>query len=189
MSYSMIMDVGNHIIDTLCKALVPDVILHESNIGLCSPDEHGDFNLGIHLYDVAESEEIQSTGMINSGLHSQSYPSTYLNLYYMITAYSASDLKFRAAEEQKILGKTIQALRDHRVIPVEVLGEGANMPARIELNDLEPYEKIRMWTFPNVPYKLSLYYKVGPVEITSARVREITRVKSVDFTLQQKPIQ
>lgn len=186
MGYGMITEIGNHIIDILCREMVPDVIQHESNIGMCSPEEHGDYNLGLYLYDISESEEIQSAGMVNAGLHAQSYPSTYLNLYYMITAYSASDLKFRAAEEQRILGKTIQVLRDYGVLSAELLGEGVNGTARIDLQRMENYEKMRMWNFPNIPYKLSLFYKVGPVEIASSKTREITRVRAIDFTVKEQ---
>lgn len=181
MGYGIISDVGNLLIEILRRELVPDIILHNNNIGLCSPEDHGDLNLGIYLYDVNESEDVLSTGMVNVGTKKQAYPSTYLNLYYMITAYSESDMKFRAAEEHRILGRVIQALRDNSILSEEVLGDGVTMSARIELQRMDRYEKMRMWNFPNVPYKLSLFYRVQPVEIPSAKTREITRVRDVSF--------
>lgn len=186
MGSGIISETGDVLVKLLCENMVPDVVTSADNIGMCSPDDHGDMNLGLYLYDVAESEEILSPGMVNSGLRSQSYPSTFVDLYYMITAYSSSDLKFRAGEEQKILGSVVQTLRDNSVLPESLLGEGVKQPARIELQKLERYEKMRLWNFPNTPYKLSLFYRVGPIEIASAKVRDITRVTDVDFTVREQ---
>lgn len=186
MGFNMISEVGCALKDILVRGLVPDVILHRDQIGMCSPDDHGDFNLGIYLYDIMESEEIPVSGMVSSGVWKQSYPSTFLTLYYMITAYSASDLKFRAEEEQKILGKVIQTFRDYSVLSEEVLGDGASMQARIELYRMERQVKMRMWNIPNVPYRLSLFYRVQPVEINSGRVKEITRVRDVRFGVRDR---
>ncbi|RKI44390.1 DUF4255 domain-containing protein [bacterium D16-51] len=181
MGYGILSDIGNLLVGILCRELVPEVILHGNNIGLCSPEEHGDLNLGIYLYDVSENEDVLAAGMKSMGTTRQSYPSTYLDLHYMITAYSGSDMKFRAAEEQRILGKVIQALRDNSVLSEEVLGDGASMTAKIELQRMDRYEKLRMWNFPNVPYKLSLFYRVRPVEIPSLKTRQVARVRDVTF--------
>lgn len=186
MGFNMISEVGSALKDILVRELVPDVILHSDNIGMCSPEDHGDFNLGIYLYDIMESEEIPVSGMVNSGVRKQSYPSTFLTLYYMVTAYSSSDLKFRAEEEQKILGKVIQTFRDYSVLQEETLGDGASMPVRIELYRMERQVKMRMWNIPNVPYRLSLFYRVQPVEINSGRTREITRVQDVSVVIRDQ---
>lgn len=181
MGYGIISEVGNLLAEILCRELVPDVILHSNNIGLCSPDDHGDLNLGIYLYDVNENEDVLAVGMRDAGVKKQAYPSTYLDLYYMITAYSESDRKFRAQEEQRILGKVVQVFRDHSVLSEELLGDGVSMAAKIELQRMDRYEKMRMWNFPHIPYKLSLFYRVQPIEITSAKIRQVTRVRDVSF--------
>lgn len=185
MGFSMISDVGNRLVEILSRELVPDVILHGSSIGLCSPDDHGDLNLGIYLYDIGLSEEVSRAGMVNTGLKTQSYPSNFLTLDYMITAYSSSDLKFRAEEEQRILGKVIQVLSDQRSLDEEELGLGASMGAKIMLQRMDQYEKIRLWTFPNEPYKLSLFYRIEPVEITSARETSIVRVRDISMLVDE----
>jgi len=186
MGYGMIADIGSLLTGILRRELVPDVIAHDYNIGLCSPDDHGDLSLSIYLYDINLNEETPYSGMINTGVGKQAYPSAYLDLYYMITAYSASDIKFRAAEEHKILGKVIQALHIHSVLGEEMLGNGAGIPARIELQRLEQQEKNRLWNFSNLPYKLSLFYRVCPVEIASDRTRDIVRVRDIGFTVQER---
>ena len=183
MGFGMISEVGKQLVKILARELVPDVILHSGSIGLCSPDDHGDFRLGVYLYDVNPSETVQQSGMVSTGLRSQSYPSSFLSLDYMITAYSDSDLKFRAEEEMKILGRVVQVLGDQRLLDAEALGIGASMGAKIELQRLDRYEKMRLWTFPNEPYKLSLFYRIEPVEITSAKSEPVVRVRDLHLTV------
>lgn len=185
MGYGIISEVGTRMADILCREMVPDVIPHSNQIGLCSPGEHGNFRLGISLYDISENEDVVVSGMVNTGLKTQTYPPIYLTLHYMITAYSGSDIKFRAREEHRILGRVIQVFRDYDVLTGEAPGDGAAKTARIELERLKRYEKMRMWNVANVPYRLSLFYRVRPVEIPSARTREMTRVRDVDYTVEE----
>lgn len=185
MGYGMIADVGNLLTAILCQELVPDVIAHDYNIGLCSPDDHGDLSLSIYLYDINQNDGMPFSGMASAGVGRQRYPSAYLDLFYMVTAYSGSDIKFRAAEEHRILGKVIQAFRDHSILGEEQLGHGVGVPARIEMQRLHQQEKNRLWNFSNIPYKLSLFYRVCPVEISSGRTRDIVRVRDIGFTVQE----
>lgn len=185
MGFSMITDVGEKLVEVLSKALVPDVITHSGSIGLCSPEDHGDYSLGVYLFDVNPCDDVPAGGMMNTGLDTQTYPSTYVTLDYMVTAYSQSDLKFRAGEEQKILGRVIQALGDARMIPAAKLGIGVTMNAKIELRRLSQEEKMRMWVFPEVPYKLSLFYRVTPVEIASSKVNSIVRVRDINMLVDE----
>ncbi len=183
MGYEIIENIGNLLVNVLCHELVPDLIQHDSNIGLCSPDDHGNYTLGVYLYDIAENEDIRASGMVNAGVKKQRYPSVYLSLYYMITAYSDSDIQYRAQEEHKILGKVIQVLRDNGTLSPEMMGGGVAMPAQIQLQRMERFDKLRMWNFANEPYKLSLFYRVQPVEISSGRTREVARVRESGFTM------
>lgn len=184
MGISALSDIGDIMVKLLAKHLVPDVVPSADNIGMCSPDEHGDYRLGLFLYSVSENEQVVRPGMVNAGLERQSYPSTFVDLSFMITAYSSSDIKYRAAEEQRILGRVVQVLRDYSVL-TEAADRGGAAP-RITLLSMEQNEKFRMWNFPNVPFKMSLYYQVGPVEIESGRTKDVVRVKNVDFTMQER---
>ncbi|MBQ9632778.1 MAG: DUF4255 domain-containing protein, partial [Lachnospiraceae bacterium] len=151
MGFGSISEVGNEIVSILNRELIPDVILHNGSIGLCSPDDHGDFVVGIYLYDINVNEDIAASGMINTGAREQTYPSSFLTLHYMITAYSSGDLKFRAGEDHRILGRVVQTLSDHAVLGRTSALYGEPMKTRIEMERIEPYEKIRLWTFPNEP--------------------------------------
>lgn len=168
----------------LKEALVPELLNSPDQIGLCSPDDHGDLAVGIWLYDVREDTSIQAHEMTDIGRNTQRYPSTYLTLYYMLTLYLQSDLKYRFPQEHQIMGRIIQTFRDHAImdadsfVPVE---RSARENIRIQLQDLELEEKLRLWTVPNAAYRTSLFYTAGPVEIQSARLKSVTRVREIDY--------
>ena len=108
-----IADVGMSIVKLLRRELVPDTLQNPDAVGLCSPTDRGDYMVGIHLYDIRESEELRVNTMIARGTEELQYPPSYVNLYYMITVTSTGDIKFRSGEEHKILGRIIQILADH----------------------------------------------------------------------------
>lgn len=183
-SYTIITEAGNALVRLLRKELVPELILNADAIGLATPADKGDLVLCIHLYDVSESEEYRQTGMISDGINRQKYPPVYLTLSYMITVFSASDVKFRAEEEHRILGKVIQVLRDYPILNPETMefmaGTGRD-GMKIEMRKMELEEKQRLWNFPNLASKVSLFYKIGMVSLESAKTREIQRVGSIEF--------
>ncbi len=182
--YTKIADTGNGIITLLKEALIPELLNSPDQIGLCSPEDHGDFAVGVWLYDVREDTSMQDHEMANIGRNAQRYPSTYLTLYYMITLYLQSDLKYRAVQEHQIMGKIIQAFRDKAALdsdtfaPTDVPG---NANIRIQMLELETEEKVRLWTVPNAAYRTSLYYTAGPVELQSTRVKSVKRVREISY--------
>ena len=184
--YSAISDVGNAIIKLLSRNMVPEIIPTADSIGLCSPDERGDLVLGVYLYDVHESDEIAGNRSSVTGEKSQRFPSSFLNLHFSITAYSTSDIRFRASEEQRILGKVTQIMSDNPVLQSEAI-TSSTYPVRIEMQRMDSEEKMKLGNLPNMPKKLSLYYKVYPIEIESMRTKTITRVVDIDFEVDQKP--
>ena len=184
MGFSSISEVGNQIVSILNRELVPDVLMHSGAIGLCSPEDHGDFSIGVHLYDIGPNDDLVERGLVNLDARRQTYPSTFLTLHYMITAYSSGDLRYRSEEDHRILGKIIQALSDNPFLGMTSALYGEPMRTRIEMERIEAGEKLRLWTFPNKPYRLSLFYRVLPVEITSTKVIQTAkRVKDMDIFL------
>ena len=171
MGFSSISEVGYHIVSILKKELVPDVIQHSAAIGVCSPDDHGDLVVGVYLYDIGPNNDIVERGMITKDRHTQIFPSTFLTLRYMITVWSMGDQRYKTQEEHRILGRVIQALSDNAVIGQTSSLYGTPMDTRIEMERIEPGEKLRLWNFPNKPYQLSLFYRAQPVEITSRKTR------------------
>ncbi len=183
-NYNIISDISEAIIKILKEGTVPDLIPNGESIGMCHPSDRGDIVLGVNLYDIKRNMDIVPTDKISIGTGKQRNPSTYIDLYYMITAYSSSDIKFRSFEEAKLIGRVIQLMAGRTVLKGDILSAAASMrfPPRIEFQDYENDEKMRLWNVPEVPYKLSLFYKVYPVEIESLTVSDVTRVVEADFT-------
>ena len=183
--YTIIADVGEKLVSILQRELVPEVLANPNEIGLRSPEEHGDVSLGLFLYDVKESEEVRQQGAAIIKKEKITKPPMYLNLYYMITAYSSGDIKYKLTQEEKILGKVMQTFYDHAMIPLGEIDKDAinGMDLRIQLQKISIDEKSRIWNFPNVGNKLSLFYKVSPVAIDSGLSSDMTRVTDLDITV------
>lgn len=182
--YTIITEAGNALVRLLRKELVPDIISNDSGIGLASPADRGDMNLCVYLYDVSESETYRVSGMISDGVDRQKFPPIHLTLSYMITAFSASDVKFRSEEEQRILGRVAQVLRDDPILNLDTMefgngSEGDKIWIEMIKSDME--EKAKVWSFPNLAPKLSLFYCMGPVALDSAKTKKIKRVQDIEF--------
>lgn len=107
------------------------------------------------------------------------YPPMSFNLYYLMTAYSTAELKSKAMDEHKILGRAIQVLNDNSILNSELLLgtlKDDDQEIRIQIKNLTYDEMMRIWNFHNVPYSLSIAYRVGPVLINSTRVKKVSRV-------------
>lgn len=187
--HNIISDVGEALISLLREGLVPDIIPNIEGIGVCHPSDKGDVTLGVYLYDVKRNTDITANERVPVGTGQLRSPSVFLDLYYMITAYSSSDIKFRSLEEAKIIGRTIQVLEGTPVIRGSMFGKPFSelqYEPRIELLELDQEEKNRIWNVPNQPYKLSLFYKVYPIELISDKITKITRVRETNITVGQK---
>jgi hypothetical protein len=186
--YTVIADAGEALVRLLRENLCPEVILSQDSIGLCSPAEKGDHILGLHLYDVRESQEMRGTDMVNLSAGRQRYPSAYLTLSYMITAYSKADEKHRAGEDQRILGRVVQTFADWAALSADTLtpvARASGSDLRIQMLTLETEAQQRIWNVPNQAYRTSLFYRVGPVELESARTRTVQRVVDLDLTAKE----
>ena len=187
--YNIISDVTEAIIKILRAGMVPDIIPNTEAIGACHPSDKGDIVLGINLYDVKRNTDVVEMNGVPIGKGKMRAPSLYLDLYYMITAYSTSDIRFRSIEEAKILGRAIQLLEGNSMLKGDILGRsaaGLKYTPKLEFLELESEEKTRLWNIPEVPYKLSIFYKVYPVEIESLKISDITRVTSAEFDVEER---
>ena len=187
--YTSIAEVGMAIVRLLRKELVPDTLQNPDAIGLCSPTDRGDYMVGIHLYDIRESEELRVNTMIARGSQELLYPPSYVNLYYMITVTSTGDIKYRSEEEHKILGRIVQALADYPCLERETLEPVTSrkqLDVELSMQNLTLEDKMRIYSVPNAGYKLSLFYRAAPVEIESTKSRRTVRVMEAEFGLEEK---
>lgn len=187
--YTVIADVSSTIINLFRANMVPEPISKSEQVGFCTPSERGDFALGLYVYDVKENGNYRPTDMRAFGSSSLVYPPMSLTLKLMVTAYSKGDIMTKVIDEQRILGRAIQVLNDNRKIEEKYLaGSIKEYKEEIRINniELEYDEKIRIWSMFNEPYKLSMYYEIGPIFLESTRVKEVTRVTDVDITIHKK---
>ncbi len=187
-SHTIIAEVGTALVNLLREHLCPNIILNPDTIGLCSPSDKGDMVLGIHLYDVRLSQELRAAGMVDLSAGRQRFPGTYLSLSYMVTPYSKADVKHRATEEHRILGSVIQTMEDNAALSADTLTpvvKAGGLDLRMQMLSLEHEAQQRIWSVPNQAYKTSLFYKVSPVEVESARVRSVQRIVDLDLIVKE----
>lgn len=182
--YSIISDAGKALAELLREHMVPELIANPDSIGLCSPSDNADCIVGIHLYDVSENSNYKSNTMTDTDILRQKYPSVYLTLSYMITVYFNGDIRFKAEEEQKILGRIIQVLNDYPVLDRKTLKYTENasgMDIKLTWEQLPAGDKMKLWSAADKVYKTSLFYKMEPVELESERGRSFSRVTDIRF--------
>jgi hypothetical protein len=182
--YTIIADTSQRLVEMLSEALVPELISNASEIGLRSPEDRKDVTLGVYLYDIKTNDEIYQRGPVVRNERISRAP-MYLSLFYMITAYSKGDEKYRQVHEQQILGRVLQLFHDNTVIPLEAVDPqmSSGTELHIKLQSLEADERAKIWSFHDVGSKLSLYYKVSPVSIDSTESLPFARVTDMDINV------
>lgn len=172
--YTVIADVGKSIVDMLKDQLIPEPVSKPDTIGICDPKERGSFVVGIHPYNFKENTEMRRIDpVVLPDGNLQNPPGSY-QIFYMISVASKSEQATKAEDEQRILGKIIQVLRDNPRIPKKYMPETlrlANEDISIEMLNLELEEKVKIWTMFSEPYKLSIFYSVGPLFIDSEVIK------------------
>ena len=188
--YSVISDVSRTIVDLLQAELVPEPVAQAEQIGVCDPHDRGNLVVGDHIYDISESGEARATNPVLQPDGSLRKPPVALNLSMMISVASKTEKETRAIDEQMIMGRVIQVLEDNRRLPEKYMppalrasGETilvSNVPTELE-------EKTKIWTMFSESYKLSVFYKVGPVQLESAVVTwPASRVREIQLGTEQK---
>lgn len=187
--YSVIAEVSQSILELLRREMTPHIIKKYEQIALCAPSKQEDVKVGIHLYDVMENSDFVSRSMIQKDGGTLQFPPQSLTLYYLVTVYSSADKYSKAIDEQRLLGKVMQVLGDHnRLEGDQLIGSLQEQQEGFEIirENLKYEDKIKLWQFPNIPYQLSMVYKVQPVRLESNRIKQVSRVKQVDIGLDPK---
>jgi hypothetical protein len=182
--YTIIADTSQRLVDMLREALVPELIANPMEVGLRNPEDRKEITLGVYLYDIRTNDEIYQRGPVVRNERISRAP-MYLSLFYMITAYSKGEEKYRQVHEQQILGRVLQLFHDNSVIPLEAVDPQmtSGTELHIKLQSLDADERAKIWSFHDVGNKLSLYYKVSPVAIDSLDSLPFTRVTDVDINV------
>ncbi|WP_329959324.1 DUF4255 domain-containing protein [Paenibacillus athensensis] len=180
-------DVSATLLKLLRENMTPDPIPQPEMIGLASPVDKGDFYLSLFLYSIRESGDNRRTQMIARGSNEIQYPPMVVDLQYLLTAQSPAELSSRSLDEHRIMGRAIQVLYDNSILrSPQTLGTLADNgeEIRIFMNPMSGDALLNMWNFADTPYRLTVGYTVGPVNIDSTRVKTTKRVVERDIRIQ-----
>jgi hypothetical protein len=174
--YTIVADVGRTLLNLLQEHMTPEPIARQDLIGQASPADKGDLNLSLFLYKIRVSGESMQANISNHSGGLQ-FPALPLELSYLLTAHSSAEIQFRAVEEQIILGKAIQVFHENGIIRGSTLqGTLADYNEEIRIvAELLPIETM-IQLFPQMPYRLSFAYTVGPVYVNSKPFQSSTRI-------------
>lgn len=187
-TYTVIADVGQALVKLFQSRMVPEVIPKKEQIGLSTPKEVGNYRLGICLYDVQESSVIRNEPKRWCGENIRTFPPMYLDLYYMLIPYSNIDRKYRATEEQKILGSVIRVMRDFPLLNPKTYETEESMgigTLQMEIQNISFEEKTKIWNSMNEAMQNAVYCKVNSVELESARHQQVQRVQDIEIRFGQ----
>ena len=188
--YSVISDVSRTIVDLLRGELVPEPVAQAEQIGACDPHERGNCVVGVHIYDITESGEMRPTGQVLQADGSLRNAPVSLYLSLMISVASKAEKETRTLDEQTIMGRVIQVLEDNKRLPEKYMPpalRAAGEVIRVSNVPMELEEKTKIWTMFSESYKLSVFYKIGPVLLESAVVTvPAPRVKEIQLGTEQK---
>lgn len=183
--YPIIADVSNYIVRTLRTKMCPEPIPSPNNIEVSSPaDQDVDYILGLYLYDIREAVGMATPTFMPAGqVRLQKTPKPY-DLYYMVFINGSSQMGLKALDIQKILGRVAQLINDNNAVMPNQLQkwlEANEPPITISQAKITLEEKVRVWQAINKPYQVSLFYKAGPVFLSSEVVIDTPRVTDATF--------
>ena len=183
--YPIIADVSNYIVRTLRKKMCPEPIPSPNNIEVSSPaDQDVDYILGLYLYDIRETTGMATPTFMPAGqVRLQKTPKPF-DLYYMVFINGSSQMGLKALDIQKILGRVAQLINDNNAVMPNQLQkwlETNEPPITISQAKITLEEKVRVWQAINKPYQVSLFYKAGPVFLSSEVVVDTPRVTDATF--------
>ena len=83
----------------------------------------------------------------------------------------------------------MQTLYDNAILePDKLVGSLSDYNEKIEISrhNMTFEEKQRIWHFPNVPYQLSVFYKVAPVFVESTRIKTVKPVTDINISINER---
>ena len=182
--YNVIADIGETLKKILWENfeadpnLYPLIIDSEEQITLFSPDEMDEGNpkkLSLFLYQVTENGHMKNREMITVNSRTHQYPPLAVDLLFLVTC-NTDDRK----KDHILMGKVMQVFHDHAVLKGSILRgslEGKEAEFRLIFNGLPLEETMNLWqSFREKSFKLSVCYRVAPVEIDSTRQKGAERV-------------
>ena len=182
-------EAGTALVDLLRDNLTPEPLGNRELINLCSPHESENNQLTLYLYHIEEDIQNMASGYYSVDSETERARPAQFTLHFLMTAHSKAPAQMKEADQYRIMGAAIQALRDHPVIPQKYLvgsiaSEKAQLHVSIDRMTME--QLLKIWNNTSKDYKLSNVVTVTGVTIDSKRSRRVRRVTEVIIGTDQK---
>lgn len=159
-----------------------DTDLADLEVTMLPPDKAGqtdDHNqLNLFLYQISPSA---SARMLNGQGLPGGLPGLGLELYFMITAYGRGSSQILA---QRLIGRAMSLLHSYPVLAaadIAVALPGSNLEnqkdaVRIILHNISNEEMVRLWSYFQMKYRLSVTYRAAVVLLDNERAQADAQV-------------
>ena len=187
--YTALYEAGNALVEFLREQLTPEPISKGELISLCSPHESENNQLTVYLFHLEEEGQNGLGGFYPQSRDVEKARPTAMTASFLITAHSKAPVQMREADQYRMIGGAIQAIKDMPVLDKRFLSgslalSGAELHLSVERPNFD--QLIKIWNNTSSAYKLSIVVKVSGIHIDSKRTRRIRRVTDVTIDLQQK---
>lgn len=186
--YTAIYEAGNALVELLREELTPEPISKGELISLCSPHESENNQVTVYLFHIEEDAQSGMSGYYTFSRDVEKMRPTLLTASFLITAHSKAPTQMREADQYRMMGAAIQAVKDMPVLDKRFLsGSLAQTQAELHLSVERPNfdQLIKIWNNNSNAYKLSIVVKVSGIAIDSRRTRRIHRVTDVEIGVDQ----
>ena len=187
--YTALTEAGTALIELLRDALTPEPLGNRELISLCSPHESENNQLTLYLYHIEEDTQGQTVGYYSVDSKTERMRAAQYTLHFLMTAHSKAPAQLKEADQYRIMGAALQALRDNPVIPQRFLGgslAAENAELHVSVDKMSMEQLLKIWNNTSKDYKLSNVVSVTGVTIDSRRERRVARVTEVVIGTEQK---
>jgi len=187
--YTALTEASMALVELLRDNLTPEPIGNRETINLCSPHESENNQLTLYLYHMEEDPQNMAAGYYSVDSETERIRPAQFTLHFLITAHSKAPAQTKEADQYRIMGAAVQALRDNPVIPQRYLSgsiaaEKAQLHVSVDRMTME--QLLKIWNNTSKDYKLSNVVTVTGVSIASKRERHVARVTEVVIGTDQK---
>lgn len=187
--YTALYEAGNALVEFLRDQLTPEPISKGELISLCSPHESENNQLTVYLYHLEEDSQGGMGGYYACSRDMEKMRPTNLTASFLITAHSKAPVQMRQADQYRLMGAVIQAIKDMPLLDRRYLNGSLNqMEGELRLSVERPNfdQMIKIWNNTSSAYKLSIVVKMSGISIDSKRTRRIRRVADLEIDVQHK---
>lgn len=187
--YTALVESGNALVEFLRDNLTPEPISKRELISLCSPHESENNQLTVYMFHLEEDGQSGIQGYQPVSRDMERMRPTDMTASFLITAHSKAPAQMKEADQYRMMGAAIQAIKDMPIMDEKYLsGSLKESSARLHLNMERPNfdQMIKIWNNTSSTYKLSIVVKVSGISIDSKRTRRIGRVMDVQIGVDQR---